>query len=83
MTALQQDDSKYSMYHGSKHICGRRNSSVGIAVYTGCTAGGSIPGRVKRFIYLPHSAQITSGAHPAPYPMGAGGSFPEGKAAGA
>jgi hypothetical protein len=30
-----------------------------------------------------HRVQTASGAHPASYPMGAGGSFPGGKAAGA
>jgi hypothetical protein len=33
-----------------------------------------------RFVPL-HVVQTGSGAHPASYPMGTGGSFPEGKAA--
>jgi hypothetical protein len=36
---------------------------------------GSIPGRGKEF-FLFHSVQTSSGAHPASYPMGTGGSFP-------
>jgi len=32
---------------------------------------------------LHHCIQIGSGAHPAPYPMSTGASFPRGKAAGA
>jgi hypothetical protein len=42
---------------------------------------GSIPGRGK--ISLRHSVQTGSEAHPASYPMGTGGAFPGGEAAGA
>jgi hypothetical protein len=38
---------------------------------------GSIPGRGKRSVLL-NSVQTGSGAHPASYPMGTGGSIPEG-----
>jgi hypothetical protein len=40
----------------------------------------SSPGRVK---YFPFSTSFRPAAHKASYPMGTGGSFPEGKAAGA
>jgi hypothetical protein len=41
----------------------------------------SCPGRVNNFTLL-YSIQTGSGAHPASYPIGTGGSFPRGKAAG-
>jgi hypothetical protein len=41
---------------------------------------GSVPGRGTRFFHL-HSVGAGSGAHPASYPTGTGGSFLEGKAA--
>jgi hypothetical protein len=62
-----------------------RDSSVCIALGYGMDNRGS---RV-RFLAgagnfsLHHRVQDGSGAHPAPYPMGTGGSFPGGKAAGA
>jgi hypothetical protein len=40
----------------------------------------SSPGRIKNVL---HVVQTDSGAHPTSYPMGPGGSFPGGKAAGA
>jgi hypothetical protein len=43
------------------------------------TRRSSSPGRVKNCSLL-HSVQTGSGAHPASYPMGTGGSFPGGKA---
>jgi hypothetical protein len=42
----------------------------------------SSPSRGRIFPPL-HVVQTSSGAHPAPYPMGTGGSFPRGKTAGA
>jgi hypothetical protein len=39
-----------------------------------------IPSRGK--IFLLHSVQTGSGAHPVSYPMGTGGSFPGGKVTG-
>jgi hypothetical protein len=62
---------------------GSRDSVVGIATgYWLDNRGGqsSSPGRVKNFL---HVVQTGSGANPASYPMGTGGSFPRGKAAGA
>jgi hypothetical protein len=52
-----------------------RDSSVGIA--TGYRLGGRgySPDRGSDFSLL-HSVQTNSGAHPASYPMGTGGSFP-------
>jgi hypothetical protein len=43
---------------------------------------GSIPGGGEEFFFR-HHVQTGSGAHPASYPMGTGGSFPGDKAAGA
>jgi hypothetical protein len=57
-------------------LTGSWDSSVGIAM----DGKGSIPGRGK---ILHHGIQTGSGAHPAFYPMGTGGSFPRDKAAGA
>jgi hypothetical protein len=54
------------------------DNSGGIATGYGMDGRGSIPGKSKRFSSL-HSVQTGSGAHPALYPMGAGGSFPRGK----
>jgi hypothetical protein len=64
--------------------CGGR-SCVGIFYWDSLQAGrprgrGSSPGRVKNFL---HVVQTGSGADPASYSMGTGGSFPGGKAAGA
>jgi hypothetical protein len=56
-----------------------RDSSVSIV--TGSTVGGLIPGR-RRDLYLLHGVQTSFGAHPVFCPMGTGGSFPGGKAAG-
>jgi hypothetical protein len=60
---------------------GSWDSSVGIATRYGLGGPGSIPA-VQDFSLL-HSVQTGSGAHPASYPMGTGGSFPGGKAVGA
>jgi hypothetical protein len=43
----------------------------------------SIPGGEVGNFYLHHHVQNGSGVHPASYPMGTGGSFPGGEAAGA
>jgi hypothetical protein len=62
-----------------------RDSSVGIALGYGLDDRGSrvrFPAGTGNFS-LHHRVQIGSGAHPASYPMGKGGSFPGGKAAGA
>jgi hypothetical protein len=62
-----------------------RDSSVGIALGYGLDDRGS----TVRFLagagnfYIHHRVQNGSGAHPASYPMGTGGSFPGGIAAGA
>jgi hypothetical protein len=45
------------------------------------TAGFRFPAEARNFLLL-RSAQTGSGAHPASYPMGIGGSFAVGKAAG-
>jgi hypothetical protein len=62
-----------------------RDSSVGIALGYGLGDRGStvrLPAGAGNFS-LRHRVQNGSGAHPASYPMGTGGSFPGGKAAGA
>jgi hypothetical protein len=61
-----------------------RDSSVGIATGYGLDdrgVGVRVP--VGSEYSLLHIVQTGSGAHPASYPMGTGGSFPDGKAAGA
>jgi hypothetical protein len=63
---------------------GGRDSSVGIALGYGLDDQSS---RVRftagaRNFSVHHRVQNGSGAHPASYPMGTGGSFPGGKAAG-
>jgi hypothetical protein len=57
-------------------LWGSRDSVVGIATGYGLDDWGrsSSPGRVKNFLHV----QTGSGAHPASYPMGTGGSFPRG-----
>jgi hypothetical protein len=61
------------------------DSSVGIALGYGLDDQGSsvrLPAGTGNFS-LHHRVQNGSGAHPATYPMGNGGSFPGGKTAGA
>jgi hypothetical protein len=62
-----------------------RDSSVGIALHYRLDDRGSrvrFPAGAGNFS-LHHRVQNGCGAHPASYPMGTGGSFPEDKAAGA
>jgi hypothetical protein len=62
-----------------------RDSSVGIALGYGLDSRGSrvrFPAGAGNF-YLHHRVQNGSEDHPVSYSMGARGSFPEGKAAGA
>jgi hypothetical protein len=62
-----------------------RDSSVGIALGYGLDDRGSrvrFPAGAGNFSFQ-HRDQNGSGAHPASYPMGTSGSFPESKAAGA
>jgi hypothetical protein len=47
------------------------------------TKGSEFESRWGQEFSLLHVVQTGSGVHPASYPMGAGGSFPEVKAAGA
>jgi hypothetical protein len=73
-------------FNGDVHkIEKSRNSSVCIALGYGLDDRGSrvrFPAGAGNFS-LHHSVQNGSGAHPASYPMGTGGSFPGGTAAGA
>jgi hypothetical protein len=61
-----------------------RDSSVGIALAYGLDDRGFRTRFPARFgnLYLHYSDQNDSGAHSDSYPMGIGGSFPGGKAAG-
>jgi hypothetical protein len=66
------------------HLEGSRDNVVGIAT------GYGLDDQVSEFeswwvqeFSLLHVVQTSSGAHQASYPMGTGGSFPGGKAAGA
>jgi hypothetical protein len=60
-----------------------RDSVVGIATSHGLDDRGTLsPSRVMNFIF-PKIVQTGSEVHPTSYPMGIGGSFPGGKAAGA
>jgi hypothetical protein len=62
-----------------------RDSSVGIMLGYGLDVRGSrvpFPAGAGNFS-LQHRVHNGSGAHPASYPTGTSGSFPEGKAAGA
>jgi hypothetical protein len=56
-----------------------QDSSVGIV--TGYGLDGPVRFAAVQDFSLLHSVQTDSGAHPASYPMGTGGSFPEGKVA--
>jgi hypothetical protein len=58
----------------NENCCVSQDSSVGIATGYGVDGWGSIPG-ITRFLFLFHSLQTVSGAHPASYPMDTGGSF--------
>jgi hypothetical protein len=61
------------------------DSSVGIATGYGLEdrmIGVRFPAGAANFSLL-YGVQTGSGAHPASYPMGSGGSYPGGKAAGA
>jgi hypothetical protein len=65
--------------------CESRDSSVGVALGYGLDDRGSrvrFPAGAVNFS-LHNRVQNCSGAHPASYPMGTGGTFPGGKAAGA
>jgi hypothetical protein len=57
-------------------------SSVGIATGYGIDGRGSIAGRGNIFFPPLNIVRIGSGAHPVCYPIGTGGYFPGGKAAG-
>jgi hypothetical protein len=56
----------------SYYLTGRRDSSVGIV--TKLRPGLPYPIGIEN-VSLRHHVQIGSGAHPASYPMGTGGSF--------
>jgi hypothetical protein len=68
-----------------RFACYSRDSSVGIALGYGLDVRGSrvrFPAGAGNFS-LHHRVQNDSGAHPASWPMGTGGSFLGGKASGA
>jgi hypothetical protein len=60
---------------------GSLDSSISVATACSLEGRGSVPGRGKGFLYTPQRPDRLWG-HPVSYPMGTGGSFPEGKAAG-
>jgi hypothetical protein len=69
-----------NLFSGNMKACVRsRDRVVGIAT------GNALDYRrvVFRELSLLHVVQTGSGVHPTSYPMGTGGSFPRGKAAGA
>jgi hypothetical protein len=70
--AIQQGDTKFSpALHKPVET---RDTSVGTATCCGLRAAGWTAG--VRHLSLLHSFQIGSGAHPASYSVGTGGSFP-------
>jgi hypothetical protein len=72
------------LFLGPTYLCRNRDRAVGIATGYGLNDRGfevSVPVG-SRFFSLLLSVQTGSGAHPASYPMGTGGPFPAGKAAG-
>jgi hypothetical protein len=72
-------------FHFANHKIKSRDSSVGIALGYGLDDRCSrvrFPEGTGNF-HLHHRVQKGSGFHPASYPMGSRGSFPDGKAAGA
>jgi hypothetical protein len=75
--------SEVKILFGSTICTKSRGSSVGIALGYGLDNRGSrfrFPAGAGNISH--HRVQNGSGAHPASYPMGTGGSFPGGKAAG-
>jgi hypothetical protein len=77
---VKSHDSLLSIYFSSYIQAIGGISGAGIA--TGWTAGVRFPAGARDFSLL-HSIHTASGAHPASYPMGTGGSFAGCKAAGA
>jgi hypothetical protein len=71
-----------NLHRRKRFYVSTRDSSVGIATVRagGPRVRGSSPGRVKNFLHVVHTG---SGVHPASFPMGTGGSFSGGRAAGA
>jgi hypothetical protein len=70
--------------HYPSHFAVNRDNAVGIATGYGLDdrgVGVRVP--VGSRISLLHVVQTGSEVHPTSYPMGTGGSFPRGKAAGA
>jgi hypothetical protein len=65
------------------HFYGSRDSAVGIATGYGLdNQGVGVRVPVGQKFSLLHAVQTGSGAHPASYPMGTGGSFSGAKTAG-
>jgi hypothetical protein len=83
-SVLFNDDVSDAYYIPSNEMMSR-DSSVGIALGYGLDHRDSrvrFPAGAGNFS-LHHSVQNGSGAHPASYPMGTWGSFPEGRVTGA
>jgi len=58
---------------------GRRGSSISILTELRAGRPGFYSEHGQEFIFLHHRVQTSTGVHPASYPMGTVGSFPEGK----
>jgi hypothetical protein len=76
---------------GYRPVSGLENTAVNLETSVTCgknsilTRGRGVGVRFSaraRDLYLPHSVQTGSGAYPAAYPMGIGGSFSRGKETG-
>jgi hypothetical protein len=74
----------YTDYHDGNFVMALLSPEVGIATGYGLDGRGvgfRVPVRTRFFFF--HVVQTGSGAHPASYPIGTGGSFHGGEAAGA
>jgi hypothetical protein len=73
-----------SIYQTVRYHNRSRDSIVGMATGMGWMREGSeFESHYSQEFSFLHVVQTGSGAHPASYPMGTGGSFPGGEAAGA
>jgi hypothetical protein len=85
-TESTRAESNYSANIDYNQFQKRKLASVKLSRYGDWLQAGrlrnrsSSPGRVKNFLF---STSTGSGAHPVSYSIGTGGSFPEGKVAGA
>jgi hypothetical protein len=80
-----EENTRVRMFEFPTTVCiGARKAQLVWRLATGWTTEGSeFESRQSQELSLLHVVQTGSGAHPASYPMGTGGSFSGGKAAGA